>query len=242
MRRIIFVGIHAKPGLPPLCSTTKTGKIIDAIIAEVAKPAQVPVFKAVKANLFTDQDAYKNSASMPAHRIGSSFVKEMKIMPWDILVLLGLDVQQFFTMHKAINLMHPGALRGTKSQKVTYIEYAICNIREAQAISVRHYKSVYEPVIGDIIFKKHGPEIFDGSKFASHVIDEVALVGDRPALSAAGRYEALKKISCSFFNHMHLASTLKAYSGNTEAVFEDWANSPEGREIIEKNFGIIKTA
>jgi hypothetical protein len=29
--KIVFVGLHNKPGLPPLCSTTKTGKIIDII-------------------------------------------------------------------------------------------------------------------------------------------------------------------------------------------------------------------
>jgi hypothetical protein len=35
MTRIFFVGIHNKPGLPPLCSTTRSGKLIDRIIAKV---------------------------------------------------------------------------------------------------------------------------------------------------------------------------------------------------------------
>lgn len=46
--KIIFVGIHNKPGLPPLCSSTKTGKIIDRIIDKL--PPDCMVFE--KRNLF----------------------------------------------------------------------------------------------------------------------------------------------------------------------------------------------
>lgn len=30
--KIVFVGLHNKPGFPPLCSTTKTGQVVDLII------------------------------------------------------------------------------------------------------------------------------------------------------------------------------------------------------------------
>ena len=45
MKRVIFVGIHNKPGLPPLCSSTRTGKVIDQIAMNVSPECQ-------RANLF----------------------------------------------------------------------------------------------------------------------------------------------------------------------------------------------
>ena len=44
--RVIFVGIHNKPGVTPLASSTKTGKIIDQIIQRLNG------FSCVKSNLF----------------------------------------------------------------------------------------------------------------------------------------------------------------------------------------------
>jgi len=46
--KIIFVGIHDKEGLPPLCSTTKSGQIIDKIIERL--PTDCTKFE--KKNLF----------------------------------------------------------------------------------------------------------------------------------------------------------------------------------------------
>lgn len=43
---IYFVGIHHKPGLPALCSTTQSGKKIDAVIKRLNKPCK-------KENLFS---------------------------------------------------------------------------------------------------------------------------------------------------------------------------------------------
>lgn len=45
--KIIFVGIHHKPGLPALCSSTKSGKLIDRVIA-----AELDGLHPIKSNLY----------------------------------------------------------------------------------------------------------------------------------------------------------------------------------------------
>jgi hypothetical protein len=86
-KRIIFVGIHNKPGLPPLCSTTRSGKVIDACIKELK-----PRYRSFKSNLF-DTDYY------PVHgmeHVGlyTKWRERVGYNPViDIVVLLGAKVQ-----------------------------------------------------------------------------------------------------------------------------------------------------
>lgn len=96
--RIIFVGIHNKPGLPPLCSSTKTGKIIDRIIAGLTHR------NVLKSNLY-NFDAFPETPLSP----------QLSSLAWakrinynednDIVICLGQFVRNVFT--KA-NIPHYG--------------------------------------------------------------------------------------------------------------------------------------
>jgi hypothetical protein len=84
MRRVFFVGIHHKPGLPALCSTTKSGKVIDQIIAEL------PEFECIKTNLFTT--AFETPLVNAAHY----WRKRVGWQSGDITILLGGKVVDYF--------------------------------------------------------------------------------------------------------------------------------------------------
>lgn len=77
--RVIFIGMHNKPGLQPLCSSTRSGKVIDQIIE------RVPV-ACVKANLI-DGDCIPDDFDPQAN--AELFMHCMLIGCDDILVLLG---------------------------------------------------------------------------------------------------------------------------------------------------------
>lgn len=89
-RRVLFVGIHHLAGLPALCSTTKSGKVIDHVIANLG-----PDHECIKTNLFNanvelriDNPVYKWS-----QRIGR---REED----DILILLGSRVTHYFKLER----------------------------------------------------------------------------------------------------------------------------------------------
>lgn len=49
MQKIVFIGIHNKPGKSPFCSTTRTGKIVDEIIEKLK---EIGKFSFEKTNLY----------------------------------------------------------------------------------------------------------------------------------------------------------------------------------------------
>jgi hypothetical protein len=118
--RIIFVGMHNKPGLPPLCSTTRSGKLIDRIIEKING------FEIVKTNLF-DCDYLPPVTSTAAydwaHRVG--------YVPGDIVITLGETVHSCFrkTTIKFIRMGHPSGVWSHEKQR-QYIERALNLIQD----------------------------------------------------------------------------------------------------------------
>lgn len=102
--RIIFVGVHNKPGMEPLDSRTKSGKIIDEVIAGL------PGRECVKSNLF-------NAEAVPKHRydriVGASFWNtRIEPTPNDIIILLGDTVQAWFNTGQRLKVVcvpHPAS-------------------------------------------------------------------------------------------------------------------------------------
>ena len=104
MKRVIFVGLHHKPDTPPLHSSTKSGKLIDRIIAEL------PPIEIIKTNLF-------NVEYMPNREefdyLNTLWLIENNPMNDDIIMLLGQTVHlEFpFTNGRIIKIAHPASKR-----------------------------------------------------------------------------------------------------------------------------------
>lgn len=100
---IFFIGIHHKPGLPALCSTTRSGKRIDAVIKRLNQPCE-------KVNLFStdyipqkDTDEYSDEISKFLYLVN---------LVGSTVVLLGIDVQnhfpyQYYHQCKIVKFRHP---------------------------------------------------------------------------------------------------------------------------------------
>lgn len=82
--KIVFVGIHNKPGFNPLDSKTKTGKIIDSSIALINYPVE-------KLNLFPVD--YLPTEKTEINRMIIDFKKQVNVD--NIYVLLGKKVQKY---------------------------------------------------------------------------------------------------------------------------------------------------
>ena len=123
--RIIIVGMHNKPSLMPLCSSTKTGKLIDRIINKL------PPCRTMKTNLYDVEYCPKEWQEKQSlaidwhHRIDSA--------ESDLIILLGAEVHKNFlnTGLKVLKLTHPGArkLRSHESMN-EYVFKAVEEIKE----------------------------------------------------------------------------------------------------------------
>lgn len=105
--KIFFVGVHNKPGIPPLCSTTKTGKIIDTI------SKAFPGHEIIKTNLF-DADTIPKERMKRRHARGTWICKHTPHFDNDSIVLLGCVVNSYFItggLEKVIRVQHPAAFR-----------------------------------------------------------------------------------------------------------------------------------
>jgi len=103
--RVIFVGIHNKPDTPPLCSTTRTGKLIDRVIDQID-------IECLKTNLFDDDSIPKEPYLIVQHLV-IWFYKNMPING-EVIVLLGKDAQKNFVNAigmKVLNFPHPASIR-----------------------------------------------------------------------------------------------------------------------------------
>ena len=98
MLRVIFVGIHHKPGKKPLDSSTKTGKVIDKVIVDLNKRA-VTCFKT---NLY---DTNKMPHEEQKRNLSLQWHESARLKETDIIILLGTEViDNFYT---------PNEIRGT---------------------------------------------------------------------------------------------------------------------------------
>jgi hypothetical protein len=90
MIRVIFVGIHNKPGLSEaLCSSTKSGAIIDQV-AEGLQKAKPNRFITQKTNLFN------RSFELPTVNPVYHWSKRIRPTEGDIVILLGSRVTYYF--------------------------------------------------------------------------------------------------------------------------------------------------
>lgn len=117
-----FVGMHNKPGMYPLDSRTKSGKIIDAIIEEL------PIF-CFKTNLCEIEYFPKDKEEITK----GNMLWSDKYQPNSdsIIVLLGYWTQKNFELKKGkiIKLPHPASCFGNLKKEV-YVENALNKIKE----------------------------------------------------------------------------------------------------------------
>lgn len=100
---IYFIGVHHKPGLPALCSTTQSGKKIDAVAKRLGQPCE-------KVNLFSTDYIPKIGTDEYADEI-SKFLYRVSLVD-STIVLLGRDVKRHFPYKyyhqcKVIAFRHP---------------------------------------------------------------------------------------------------------------------------------------
>jgi hypothetical protein len=96
-RRIIFIGLHNKPGMKPLDSKTRSGKLIDRIIRNF------PNEQCVKFNLF-DLDYLPNE--MDYTDVVKYWIDVIAPTKQDILILLGRIVHEEAPIHANDTIKH----------------------------------------------------------------------------------------------------------------------------------------
>jgi hypothetical protein len=123
--KVIFVGIHNKPGKTPLCSSTKSGKLIDRII-EGIKPVEC-----LKTNLYdidyfpVNHDEQIDLALEWHDRIYSDYDC--------VIILLGAHVRERFCRISGIGhiveIAHPASER-SHAEMDKYVSDAIEEIKK----------------------------------------------------------------------------------------------------------------
>jgi len=122
--RIIFVGIHKKPGMESLDSRTMTGKVIDRIIEQL-KP-----YECIKSNIF-DKEYFPNS-KLEIWNSGARWYNKFKPINKDLIILLGKWTQDNFLPAPGIviKLAHPASFNyRSKARKEEYINIAVEKIK-----------------------------------------------------------------------------------------------------------------
>lgn len=119
-RRIIFVGMNNKPGIAPLCSSTKSGKLIDRIIDELSP------LECIKSNLW-DLDYW------PKHdkTFNQEWIDSVQYDFNDVVVTLGECVRKSFLKSgiKYTHIGHPSAV-WSKEKQSEYILNALIRIEK----------------------------------------------------------------------------------------------------------------
>lgn len=127
---VIFVGYHNKEGKTPLCSSTKSGKVIDSIISGCS----LTNFK--KTNLFDTESEPSESEKYNTRR---DWLFRVDFNKGDIIVLLGAQVHSHFPISgavsaggvKIIKLAHPASIfYKTKASQEKYIQDSITEINK----------------------------------------------------------------------------------------------------------------
>lgn len=118
--RIIFVGIHNKPGYTPLDSRTKSGKIIDEVIAGL------PGRECVKTNLF-DTDKLPEQKYMGEWVL--DWIERVRLHHTDTVVLLGDIVQREFPSLpvRIIKAPHPASRHIKRQEYISNLIQKIIN-------------------------------------------------------------------------------------------------------------------
>ncbi len=121
-QRVFFVGVHNKPGMEPLDSRTKSGKVIDSIIANL------PEFDCVKTNLF-DKHFVPDDCKDPIHF--EQWGQRVKYTFGDIIVLLGVIVRDCFgdIQLSIISVEHPASRHLNQDRYIDSVTLKIRKLR-----------------------------------------------------------------------------------------------------------------
>jgi len=117
--RVIFVGLHNKPGMKPLDSKTKSGKLIDRIIEKCSENGM----NVLKTNLF-DVDEMPTLKEM--NSLALDWIDRVPLFGDDVIVLLGAWVHSHFppinhTTITPIKIAHPASKRSHEDMNL-YVE------------------------------------------------------------------------------------------------------------------------
>ncbi len=117
--RIIFVGLHHKPGMKPLDSQTKSGKMIDRIMEQLPSGVKVK-----KSNLF---DLYRLPENEEKGELVKFWLEDIKPGKDDVVVLLGAMVHDNcpqIRVKSLIKIAHPASKRSHKEMDA-YVDKAV---------------------------------------------------------------------------------------------------------------------
>lgn len=125
MSRIIIVGLHNKPGKTPLCSSTKSGKLIDRIINEGG-------FTDVKKTNLFDCDYYPQRKTERSKKAMNWFYTH-KPHTGELVVTLGTLVQESFPriLAPTLHIHHPASKRSHAAMN-EYVAQTIAAIKNLQ--------------------------------------------------------------------------------------------------------------
>lgn len=125
MKRVIFVGVHNKPGFFPLDSKSKSGKLIDRIIKEL------PDYHCIKTNLY-DIEYFPTQTTEALDRGWiQNWYERVDKRESDIVITLGDCVNKVFKRSQISyrSLGHPSAV-WANDKKEEYVKHAVTAIRE----------------------------------------------------------------------------------------------------------------
>ena len=133
--KVIFTGIHNKPDKPPLCSTTRTGKLVDAIIARVHE--ECPKLTCVKSNFFDANELPEVIDRTILYANESNWRKRTGYKHKHTLVIgFGKVVQHCLDLTgiKHLKFVHPASVRSNEKRKryVHHVAQAITFIIKAK--------------------------------------------------------------------------------------------------------------
>lgn len=133
MRRIIFVGLHNKPGMTPLDSKTKSGKLIDLVIAQAIKNHN---FECLKSNLWTDESDYCSNYLYTVRSI-VAWSSRVEYQKSDIIIGLGAKINSAFQKNRLhtnlptcfLGITHPSRIFSKVSQEL-YINNVLTELNK----------------------------------------------------------------------------------------------------------------
>jgi len=144
--KVIFVGMHNKDGRKPLCSYTKSGKLIDRIIEKIS-------CKWLKTNLY-DVD-YWPQASNEKWSLAREWHERIDVYMDDLIILLGEEVHKNFIDryiddNRILKFAHPASKRSHVAMD-EYVEKMIKAIKECSNQCSHCGAQVYDPMMGNVV-------------------------------------------------------------------------------------------
>lgn len=126
-RRVIFVGVHNKPGMDALDSKSRSGKLIDRVIASLGTNE----FHFIKSNLYNLEEFPNNRKRELDIAWVQNWRERVGLQGIDIVVTLGQTVNTVFRWAKqpSIKVGHPSGVWSHEKQK-EYVKRTACLILE----------------------------------------------------------------------------------------------------------------